>query len=84
LLLPPKGWTGEAYYQVSGQWHRQNYTIDSNNLKKGKPSISLLGLSYGRKLYDGSDHSQAQVNPIASASMEIPPVGTYSKAYLDC
>ena len=38
---------------------------------------------YRRELYDGGDHGQCEVNPVASAAMKVSPVGTKAKAYLD-
>lgn len=83
MLLSQRGAKGEAYNQVSGQRYRQNDTVDSDNLKKCKPGIGLLGSMDEGELYDSSDNRQAKVNPIASASMEVPPVGTEAKADLD-
>lgn len=72
----------EAYYQVFGQWHSQDDTVDSNNLKKRKPSISLLMFTYKRELDDGSNNGETKINPVASTSMELAPIRTKTEAYL--
>jgi hypothetical protein len=71
-----------AYYQVFGQRHSQDDTVDSNNLEKRKPSVRLLVFTYKRELYDSSDNGETKINPIAFTFVELPPIRTKTEAYL--
>lgn len=52
--------------------------VKPEDLKESQPSIRLSRIPDGRYLYDGSDDCDAEINPIAFASEEVPPVDNES------
>ena len=63
-----------SYDQVMSQWNCQDNPINSDNLEESHPCIGSTGLVNWGKLYNSGNDGNAEIDPVASMFVEIPPV----------
>ena len=71
----------DTYDEIACDRNSKHNPVEAKNLEERQPSIRLTRMTYRRDLYNGCDHSDAKVDPVAFTPVKSTPADSKSQQY---